>query len=185
MFVPAVMDGIVYGGHNVLVVAIDAARGTQLWDSPLGQINTSVAASDGAIYYGSQDGNLYALNAKTGAFLWSFNTGVSIWCSPAVAKGVVYVGSDSGYLYAIDATTGSLRWKYPANGGIRSAPSLANGVVYFGGAEGNIYALDAASGALLWESSMGFIYRSPTVVDGRLFVTDEGVVESFHLPKPQ
>ena len=49
---------------------------------------------------GSQDNNVYALNAKTGAKLWSFTTGSSVTSSPAVANGVVYVGSYDGKVYA-------------------------------------------------------------------------------------
>jgi PGF-CTERM protein len=41
---------------------------------------------------GSMDNNTYALNATTGAKLWSYTTGGEV-SSPAVANGVVYVGS--------------------------------------------------------------------------------------------
>jgi eukaryotic-like serine/threonine-protein kinase len=48
---------------------------------------------------------VYALNASTGAKLWSYRNGVVCkacnWSSsPVVANGVVYVGSDDGYVYA-------------------------------------------------------------------------------------
>ena len=51
---------------------------------------------------------MYALNASTGAKLWSYTTGNSVLCSPAVANGVVYIGSDDGFLYALNASTGVL-----------------------------------------------------------------------------
>ena len=50
------------------------------------------------VYVGSGDGNVYALNASTGAQLWSYPTGTSL-SSPAVANGVVYVGSNDGNIY--------------------------------------------------------------------------------------
>jgi outer membrane protein assembly factor BamB len=56
--------------------------------------------ANGVVYVGSQDNNVYALNAKTGAKLWSFTTGSSVTSSPAVANGVVYVGSYDGKVYA-------------------------------------------------------------------------------------
>jgi len=43
-------------------------------------------------------GKLYALNAKTGAKLWSHLTG-KVLSSPAVSNGVVYVGSQNGKVY--------------------------------------------------------------------------------------
>jgi hypothetical protein len=42
----------------------------------------------------------YALNAKTGAELWSYTTGGTVDSSPAVANGVVYVGLDDNKVYA-------------------------------------------------------------------------------------
>jgi outer membrane protein assembly factor BamB len=48
---------------------------------------------------GSEDGELYALDAETGAKLWSYPVQVFA-SSPAVANGVVYIGSEDGELYA-------------------------------------------------------------------------------------
>jgi len=44
------------------------------------------------VYVGSDDNNTYALNATTGAKLWSYSTGGEV-SSPTVVNGVVYVGS--------------------------------------------------------------------------------------------
>jgi len=48
---------------------------------------------NGVVYVGSDDENVYALNARTGAKLWSFTTGNFVHSSPAVVNGTVYVGS--------------------------------------------------------------------------------------------
>ena len=56
---------------------------------------------------------MYALNASTGALLWSYTTGRQCESSPAVANGVVYVGSDDGNVYALNASTGAKLWSYP------------------------------------------------------------------------
>ena len=57
---------------------------------------------------GSLDGKVYALNAATGALVWSYTTGDEVSSSPAVAGGVVYVGSLDGKVYALNAATGAL-----------------------------------------------------------------------------
>ena len=51
-------------------------------------------------YSGSGDDSVYALNAATGAKLWSYHTGNQVFSSPTVANGVVYVGSGDGNMYA-------------------------------------------------------------------------------------
>ena len=55
-------------------------------------VYSSPAVANGVVYVGSDD-NVYALNARTGALLWSYTTGEYVVSSPAVANGVVYVGS--------------------------------------------------------------------------------------------
>jgi outer membrane protein assembly factor BamB len=59
------------------------------------------------VYFGSLDNNVYALNGKTGALLWTYATGGQVWSSPAVANGVVYVGSDDGKVHAFELKKGS------------------------------------------------------------------------------
>jgi outer membrane protein assembly factor BamB len=60
------------------------------------------------VYVGSLDNNVYALNASTGAKLWSYTTGGPIYySSPAVVNGVVYVGSYDGKVYAFGLKQGS------------------------------------------------------------------------------
>ena len=53
------------------------------------------------MYVGSDDSNVYALNATTGKVTWTFTTGDEVSSSPAVANGTVYVGSFDSYVYAI------------------------------------------------------------------------------------
>ena len=62
---------------------------------------------DGVVYIGSYGGYVYALDASNGAEIWAFNTGGSVYPSPAVADSIVYVGSASGYMYALNAENGS------------------------------------------------------------------------------
>ena len=58
------------------------------------------------VYVGSDDHYVYALNAATGAYIWSYKTGGSIDSSPAVANGIVYIGSEDHKVYALNAATG-------------------------------------------------------------------------------
>jgi hypothetical protein len=69
--------------------------------------------SDGFVYVGSSDDNIYCLNAATGAKVWEYTTGDSVVSSPAVSDGFVYVGSMDDKVYclkelnAADGDTGS------------------------------------------------------------------------------
>ena len=70
------------------------------------------AVANGVVYIGSEDYNVYALNAATGSKIWSYRTSSQVESSPAVANGIVYVGSDDDNVYALNATKGTTIWTY-------------------------------------------------------------------------
>ena len=67
--------------------------------------------SDGTIYVGSDDDNLYAINPD-GSKKWAFKTRDEVESSPAIGSdGTIYVGSDDNNLYAINPD-GSKKWAF-------------------------------------------------------------------------
>jgi outer membrane protein assembly factor BamB len=127
---------------------------TLKWRSPTDDVYSPPAVVDGVVYVGSADSNVYALNAKTGAKLWSYTTGGRVFSSPAVANGAVYVGLHDNNVYSLNAKTGTKLWSYGSGPGL-SSPAVVNGAVYFGSGypDDTVYALnaktDASCGALL------------------------------------
>jgi outer membrane protein assembly factor BamB len=65
------------------------------WSYPTSTVfeKSSLAVAGEVVYIGVDDDVVYALDAATGAFKWSYKTGNEVSSSPAVANGVVYVGS--------------------------------------------------------------------------------------------
>lgn len=148
-----------------------------------GVVSTPVIA-EGRVYVGSQDKNVYCLDARDGRCLWSFMTEVRIKSSVAVADGRVYVGPDDGYVYCLDAKNGTLIWKTEAGGyieasfkavtGIRSSPMVVGDRVYVGSLDTNLYCLDADSGDIVWTyKTDGYITSSPAVSDGAVYITSQ------------
>ncbi|HEY3661943.1 MAG TPA: PQQ-binding-like beta-propeller repeat protein [Chthoniobacterales bacterium] len=165
------------------------------WKFPTGDaVVSSPVWSDGAIYFGGDDGNIYAVDAATGRQIWKHATGGPAPSTPAVSDGAVYTLSYDGQLYALDARTGATRWKFSTGGERRfeaknlhgmlpknqtiadpfdlflSSPVVAQGAVYFGSGDGNLYAVDAATGELRWKFQTGdVVHASPAFVDGVLY----------------
>jgi eukaryotic-like serine/threonine-protein kinase len=193
-------DAATFRGDLAHTGAYDAAGvpkvATVKWKfATKGMVISSPSLSQGVVYVGSTDGNLYAVDAQSGAQKWKFETKVRVTSSPAVDSGVVYFGSYDGKFYAIDAGSGQLRWKFQTGGERRfagkhlhgsqpegetmpdpfdfylSSPAVAGGVVYFGSGDGNVYALDAATGKLNWKFHTGdVVHASPAIADGTLFI---------------
>ncbi|MCA0231130.1 MAG: PQQ-binding-like beta-propeller repeat protein [Bacteroidetes bacterium] len=145
-------------------------------------VNVTVAkpVNNGTVYIGSMDGNLYAVDALTGAKKWQFVTGDAVLGTPTVVNGVVFFASWDKKLYALDAETGAKKWESnPATVALLqpfAAPMVSNGMLYYGG-EHFLYALDAATGAKKWEFRNDEIYpwqASPTVVSGIVYASIRG-----------
>src|SRR6202167_1310680 len=153
----------------------NAARLGLAWyfdlDTDRGQEATPIVA-DGVMYFSTAWSKVFALNAATGARLWSYdpkvprqwganaccdvvNRGVAIW------RGKIYVGTLDGRLIALDAATGrpvwerltvDPRWRYTITG----APRIVKGKVIIGnggaefGVRGYVSAYDAQTGKLVW-----------------------------------
>ncbi len=90
---------------------------------------------------GSSSGKLFALDAQTGAKLWSYATGGEIYSSPAVAKDVVYIAGGDGNVAALKASDGGVVWNYPTGNPILwSSPAIVDGVLFVGSDNGVLYA---------------------------------------------
>lgn len=140
---------------------------------------SSPAIWGGNVFFGSGDGNVYALNASSGELKWKFHTGDVVHSSPAIADGALFIGSWDGYMYALNAADGTEKWRFKTGDdpdihnhvGIQSSPVVADGVVYFGCRDSNVYALNAANGQLKWFYSTkgSWVNNSPALFDGKLY----------------
>ena len=82
---------------------------------------------------------------------WVVQTGVGIYCSPAVEKDKVFVGDDLGCLTAYALKNGKKLWSFTSGKRIVGTPAVSEGIVVFGSADRNIYGLNAADGSLRWK----------------------------------
>ena len=199
---PAVSGGLVYlAGFDGNFYAVDTAAGQVKWKFATGgerrfsakHLHGMQPASEtmpdpwdcwlsspvvwnGAVYFGSGDHNIYALDAATGTLKWKFATGEVVHASPAIADGMLFIGSWDSNFYALDAATGKERWRFktgvdPENHnqeGIQSSAAVADGMVYFGCRDAHLYALDEKTGEKKWSFSAkgSWVLNSPAVAKG-------------------
>lgn len=203
---PAVADGAVFfAAYDGFFYALDASTGHLKWwfqtagehrftarnlhgmqpaaetrPDPWDEFLSSPAVWDGAVYFGSGDGNIYALNEGTGALEWKVQTGDVVHASPAIADGMVFIGSWDTNFYALDAKTGKEKWRFKTGDdpvthnhqGIQSSAAVVDGTVYFGCRDAHVYALDEFTGAKKWaytEPNGSWVNNSPAVSHGMVF----------------
>jgi outer membrane protein assembly factor BamB len=160
-----------------------------------GQVWSSPVVAGGLVYFGSDDGHLYALDSQTGREKWRFKTGDDVRSSVAVADGLVYFESYDGYLYALNAQDGQQVWRFrlasgdllklrPAYDDYLSSPLVADGVVYAGTVDPRhcLYALDARTGQEKWNfspaSGIDMVHSSPALFKDTLYFG--GDFNNFH-----
>jgi outer membrane protein assembly factor BamB len=202
---PAVEQGVAYfGSYDGKFYAVNGASGQLKWKfategerrfagkhlhgsepaaetmpDPFDFYLSSPAVWGGAVYFGSGDGNVYALDARSGTLKWKFHTGDTVHASPAISDGTLFIGSWDSYFYALDAATGKEKWRFKTGEdhniynqvGIQSSAAVADGVVYFGCRDANFYALDASTGRKKWAFSNkgSWVITSPAVQDGKVY----------------
>ena len=168
------------------VYALEQPTGAVVWQTPLpstgSRASIAMAVALGRVFVNTDAHQLLALNALSGAILWSANTSpgaTSQESSPAVGINKVYVGSDDG-LYAFEIATGALAWKYtlPTAVGFSSPVLVSSGaavpLVLISTVDRKVHAVNANTGVGVWTytSNVSLADTSLAFADGRVFTRD-------------
>ncbi|VVB65336.1 Outer membrane protein assembly factor BamB [Candidatus Gugararchaeum adminiculabundum] len=138
-----------------------------------GPVYSSPVVSDGVVFFGSDDGNVYALEAQTGLVGWTFAANGSVRAAPLVLKNTLVIGSDDGKVYALDVKNGGKRWIFQAGGPVRCQVALGSEAVFAGSLDGKLYAIFMGSGKEAWNYSAGNpIQSSPLFDEGKVYFAD-------------
>ncbi len=187
--------------------AFDKHTGELLWVAPVGKppldtiySNPVIAVVDGQrlLIGGGADGGIHAINARTGAPVWSFEMskrGLNV--TPAVDGHLVYIahGEDNidnlafGRIQCIDArgsgdiTKTNSVWRVDDIKAGYTGLVVRDGILYVVADTGKLHAFDSQTGEELWNHVLGTVGKgSPTWADGKLYVME--VNGNIHILKP-
>jgi outer membrane protein assembly factor BamB len=134
-------------------------------------VQSSPAVTDGYVFVGSRDSQVYCLNASNGEPVWKYPIRMEVWSSPAIYNDRVYVGADDGYLYCLNITTGIPVWRAPVGGPVRSSPTVEDGYVYIGSGDHDVFCLNATDGSTMWKfPTLTPVDSSPAFSGGVVYV---------------
>lgn len=114
-------------------------------------------ATEQALYFGSEDGYLYALDAKTLNTLWRTKVGAAVRKKPLLTNRAVFVVTEQDVVLSIDRNGGAIIWRYAREpvGGLqvagRAGLAFVNGLVLTAFADGNAVCLKASDGKVIWD----------------------------------
>jgi len=139
LFEPIVADNKIFLGFNDQdkVVALDINSGKELWHFYAdGPVRMPLAENNGLIYFTSDDGNCYCLNAENGSPVWIISLApaplkllgnkrlISMWPARGgivIKDNIIYTAASifpmmGTFIYAINAETGEIIWKNEGTG---------------------------------------------------------------------
>jgi len=160
-------------GH---VVKLDARTGKLIWKRSLpGRAESSPLVIGRTLYFGCENGQLFALSTRNGNVRWATTLGGPVKSAPAYHRGVLYVGDYGGYMNAVVARNGKLKWQsgslgqgFGTSGDFYSTPAVAYGRVFAGNNDHRVYSFDEKDGTLAWSySTGGYVYSGPAVANTR------------------
>ncbi len=177
-----------------LINFIETADLNRVWKQDIGKGTDDLFAKikpsifDDQIFIADTRGNISALTAGTGKFIWRNDSRLSITGGPGVGDSLVLVGTSEGEVLGLSRETGNEVWRTRVSSEVLSSPGEANGVVITRTIDGKIFALDANNGKHLWVYDRGVPAlslrgTSTPVITNDLVITgfDEGRVVVIEL----
>jgi hypothetical protein len=192
---PVVLGKIMFlaSSRNDSVTALDIETGNERWrffcDGP---VRFAPVASSGHVFFGSDDGHFYCLDASDGRLVWKFRAAptarkvlgngrlISLWPvrgGPVLHEGRIYFAAgvwsfEGVFVYCLDAKTGEVIWRNDESGFVYGQhPHAAEA---FGGLTPQGY-LVVNGDELVVPCGQAFPAR---------FDLASGKLRSFELPKP-
>ena len=178
---PAVAYGKVFAAsRDGIVVAIDQQTGKKIWEQDFAnydnysfkkamlwysnravsaKISGGLSVAYQSVYFGTEDGYVYALEEATGELKWKVGVKGEVISAPAVDAGVVLVNTTSGHLIALNPENGEQKWVTESDvppltlRGV-SAPAADSGGALIGTPSGKLKVSILETGMVAWETQI-------------------------------
>ncbi|MEP7702885.1 outer membrane protein assembly factor BamB [Paraglaciecola sp. 25GB23A] len=175
---PALAYGNIYAANRQgLVAAYDQKTGKEIWtrnfaiypntgltsglkklwsDGLPAKISGGVSIAYETVFFGTENGEVIALDAKNGKLKWQVSVKGEVIAAPAIDEGIVVLNTGSGMVFALDASNGETVWTYESEvpplslRGV-SAPAAVGGGAIIGTATGKLVVNILESGQTAWE----------------------------------
>ena len=162
-------------GGSVTLGAVYALDSSGVLDAP-------AVDADGSVYFGTDKGYLYKMDANLTSPLWRLHLVQPIGevSGPIIGSdGTVYCGTDSLHLYAVN-TDGTIKWTATLDG-VGMRPALGQSALFVGTEQGTVYSIDPGTGSINWQKSLvqGFGFSTTPIVAANGYVyfqNDEDVL---------
>lgn len=171
---PIHAEGVIYAAErHGRVSAVNADNGRRIWQAdlspakpfslfsvfrsgPPARLSGGIVYNNGRLYVGSENGDMYALNADNGSVEWQVTVPGEVVSAPAYGDGYLIAHLGNGMVLALSAENGEERWRHEEEVptlSLRgsSSPVVQSGGVVLGTNNGRAAVLILESGQLAWD----------------------------------
>lgn len=139
-------------GGDILVLRGDT--GELIWRRNLGATCRARPAIGGSsLYVPQEDGQLRAVDLRTGEPLWDQQLGGAVEQVLPLGNRL-FTGSADNFFYSLSASDGRIRWRWRTGADITGEPLADQSHVYFGALDNVFRALDRSHGAQRWKQEL-------------------------------
>lgn len=96
------------------------------------------------------DGDVFALDPRTGKRLWRAETGARVVAGPTVSGALVFVGTLDAEVIALKRADGSVAWRVRVSSEVMAPPVSDGRIVVVRAGDGKVFGLSTADGARVW-----------------------------------
>ncbi len=165
-------DSVVFATDDGNVISITPDKSKRLWQfDAAGGIAWPIVRDGESLFAASGDASVYRLNARTGKFVWKYQTGAKLEKGPQVTQGVVYQYVRDEGLVAIDKESGGLLWP------------MADGIELLAEADGKAYVITKVGTLVVMDNKKakqvhsvdlsGVSIYVTNVADSRIYIADK------------
>ena len=174
---PQIVDDVIYLGsmdHFIYAISKD---GQEIWSVEMDGaiVGAPLVNTDGnALYVGSMDEKMVALDLSNGDILWTFDTEASLWGESLLVENALYFADSGGQIYALDVESGEAFWQTEYTGNVVGGLSIIEDGFVMATEEGVLKAFNF-DGSPKWEATLdGEIFQAPAISNDYIVVGTVG-----------
>lgn len=189
----AVSGGVFWGTANGRLAAAIVERGQLIWQQPVGtpkgateidrlvDVDSSPIVLGGMLYVVGYNGQLIALDLRSGNAVWKRNYSSAI--DMATDGSRLFVVTDQDHVVAVDARSGTELWQNEQlEYRLLTAPVIVNNYLVVGDSQGYLHWLDRTTGEFVAQQMIndsGFAVGPTVLPDGYVITTRNGDVKKL------
>jgi outer membrane protein assembly factor BamB len=121
---------------------VPSIKDEQTGETQVSKVHSSPASAGVRIFFGANNGNVYAVDSSDGHLLWETEAGDAqrpVTSSPAHANGIVVVGSENKDVYWIDAVSGKVLKQFTTQSAVVTSPAIDGDRAFAASQDGVLY----------------------------------------------